>query len=349
MDSRAVVFLEVMAAIAIVGVLSFLIFVVSRTAMRTSGGGRAAGYRPHWYEFLLAAVLLVAAGVLLLWRFLPATGAAWDDRGRALTFLVIMLVIAGGGLLVFLLTMFVRVARDKAAPAPVPAATRAAEPEAVASHETPSAIRLLGILGFAVAFLILNWAHATAAQSHAMMLNLIYPAGLVVALVMMFDKASRAWNVKGPGETLREWLYCNAFLVLYLIGYLNLWGAGIAEGYGGMFWDLAHVVLFLLVLWIVDRKTTRLRFLLAHAYLIALPVLLTIWQAQMGLVTPEGVSWWQTIWPFFFLAIIFFVLELIILIAATETSGQGAATCKDAVFLILYVILLIGARPEAVA
>jgi hypothetical protein len=355
-DSRAVVFLEVMAAIAIIGVVSFLIFLVSRQAMRAQGGGRPTGYQPQWYEFLLAAVLVAVVALLLLWQFLPGSDAAWGEDGRAMTFFVVMLIIGGAGLIIFLLTMFLRVTRqgpDTAQPAgaAVDAAPRAAAlaPEVKASHETPSAVRLLGLLGFAVAFLILNWAHVPVAQQHAMMLNLIYPAGLVVALVMMFDKASRAWNVKLPGETLREWLFCNAFLVLYLIGYLNLLNATVTETYGGMFWDFLHVVLFLVVLWIVDRKTTRLRFLLAHAYLIALPILLSIWQAQMGLETPEGISWWETIWPFFFLAVIFFVLELIILIASTETSGQGGGTAKDVVFLILYVILLIAARPEAVA
>lgn len=352
MDSRAVVFLEVMAAIAVVGVVSFLIFLVSRQAMRAPGSGRAAGYRPQWYELALAAAALAIVAILLLWRFLPASETAWDESGRALTFFVIMLIIAGGGLAIFLLTMILRVARERpetpaaASPDPVAAAPRQ---EARASRETPPATRLLGLLGLAVAFLILNWAHVPAVQGHAMMLNLIYPAGLAVALVMLFDKASRAWAVKGPGETLREWLFCNLILVLYLIGYLNLMDATVTEGYGGMFWDLLNVVLFLLVLWVVDRKTTRLRFLLAHAYLIALPILLLIWQTQMGVPADAEVSWWETVWPFFFLGLVFFVLELIILIAATETSGQGAGTFKDVVFLILYVILLIAARPEAVA
>ena len=349
MDSRAVVFLEVMAAIAVVGVVSFLIFLVSRQAMRASGAGRTAGYRPHWYELVLAALVLAVIAIVLLWRFLPDSGAAWGQDGRALTFFIIMVIIAGGGLAIFLLTMVLRSVRERSEQPAAAAPRDAPAPAAEARFETPSATRLFGLIGVAVGFLVLNWAHVPVAQSQAMMLNLIYPAGLAVALVMLFDKASRAWNVKGPGETLREWLYCNLFLVLYLIGYLNLMGAAIGESYGGLFWDMAHVVAFLLVLWIIDRKTTRLRFLLAHAYLIALPILLLIWQAQMGVAAPEGISWWQTIWPFFFLGIVFFVLELILLIAATETSGQGAATTKDVVFLILYVILLIAARPEAVA
>ena len=344
MDSRAVVFLEVMAAIAVVGVVSFLIFLVSRQAMRSPGAQRAAGYRPHWYELVLAAIVLAIVAIVLLWRFLPGSDPGWDADGRALTFFVIMLIIAGGGLAIFLLTMVIRIARSRAEAAPV--LTRAdPKPEVKANLETPSSTRLVGLLAFAVIFLVLNWAHVPVAQQYTMMLNLIYPAGLVIALVMLFDKASRAWNIKGPGETGREWIFCNLFLLLYLIGYLNLMGAEVTETYGGMFWDTLNVVLFLLVLWVLDRKASGLRFLLAHAYLIALPLLLLIWQVQMGVETPEGISWWETVWPFFFLAIIFFVLELIILIA----GAKGAGTAKDVVFFILTIIVLIAARPEAVA
>lgn len=343
-----------MAAIAIVGVVSFLIFLVSRQAMR-AGGGRTQRYQPQWYELLLAAVLLLVVVVLLLWHFLPWAGADWGGEGRSMTFSVIMLIIGGGGLAVFLLTMFWRIAQRRAeAPA---AGTRAAPeaaapaPEVKARHEAPSAMRLLGILGIGLGFLILNWAHVPLDQQKTMMLNLVYPAGLIVALVMLFDKASRTWNVKLPGETLREWLHCNAFVFLYLIAYLNLLGAPEVEGYGGMFWDFLNVAAFLLMVWIIDRKTSRLRFLLSHAYLMALPILLLVWQMQMGIERPEGVEigWWETVWPFFFLALIGFVVELIILIANRDSDAQGAGTAKDVVFLILYVILLLIARPEAVA
>ena len=98
-----------------------------------------------------------------------------------------------------------------------------------------------------------------------------------------------------------------------------------------------------------DRKASRLRFLLIHAWLIALPLLLLIWRSQMGIEAPEDISWWDTVWPFFFLALVFFVVELIILIATDEGGETGIGTFKDVVFLVIYVILLISARPEAVA
>lgn len=340
-----------MVAIVILGIVAFLILLVSHQGMRAGGTGRAATYRPQWYEVLLGAGVLAVAAGILLWQFPPWSGGAAAE-GRSTTFFVIMLIAAGAGVVVFVLAMLWRLMRDRdaepepgtvAAPAPAEATPRQ---EAKAAHHAPSGIRLLGLVAFGIGFLMLNWSHVPVDQQKQMMLNLIYPAGLIVALVMMFDKASRAWDVKAPGEGVREWLFLNIFMFLYLLGYLNLLGAQAGQGYGGMFWDFLHVAMFLLILWIVDRTTTRLRFLIAHAWLIALPVLLLIWQAQMGVPAVEGVGWWQTIWPFFFLGIVFFVVELIVLIAG---GGAGAGTAKDLVFLVLYVILLIAARPEAVA
>ena len=37
------------------------------------------------------------------------------------------------------------------------------------------------------------------------MVHLIYPAALGVALVLLFDKATRGWSAKGGGDTAREW------------------------------------------------------------------------------------------------------------------------------------------------
>ena len=352
MDDRAIAFLEVMAAIAVVGVVSFLIFLVTRHALRAPSGQRTS-YQPQWYELLLAAVFLTAIAVVALIYFLPGAGDAWGEDGRATTFFVVMMIVGGGALAVFILTMLWRLSRtsdtaEKAA-FQIPAAAPTAAPEAKATHQTPSALRLVGLLGFALVFLIFNWSHVALEQRHALMLNLIYPAGLVIALVMLFDKASRAWDIKTPGESAREWLYANAFLVLYVLGYLNLLNVADTTAYAGMLWDMVHVAAFLLVLWVSDRKTSRLRFLLIHAWLIALPILLLIWRSQMGIETPEGTGWWDTIWPFFFLALAAFIIEMIIQIATDQDGGQGVSTFKDVVFLIVYVILLISAQPEAVA
>ena len=252
MDGRGVIFLQVMAGIAIVGVLSFLIFLISRQAIRASGAGRS-GYQPQWYELLLAAVVAAAALIVVLWQFLPGGEGAWDEGGRALTFFVIMLIVAGGALIVFLLTVFVRISRAKVEEAPRVRAKAEPVTAPLAKQETPSAGRLIGLLAFAVGFLVLNWAHVPTAQQMQLMTTLIYPAGLVVALVFLFDKASRAWDIKRAGEPAREWVWVNLLLFLYVLGYLNLLDAAGAEEYGGLFWDMIHVVGLLLMIWVLDR------------------------------------------------------------------------------------------------
>ena len=341
-----------MAGLAIIGVVSFLIFLVSRQALRSTPDASST-FQPRWYEILLAAAFLLVVAIVSLWQFLPGSDEAWGTDGRATTFFVIMMIVAGGALAIFLVSLFWRISRSDGAEARAGPAAKTTQTEVaqqpLAKHQTPSAVRLIGLLGFAVAFLILNWAHVPPEQRHAMMLTLIYPAGLILALVMLLDKASRAWDIKRPGETTREWLYANALMVLYVIAYLNLMGVGDPAAYGGMFWDMVHVAGFLLVVWILDRKTSRLRFLLIHAWLIALPILLLVWRSQMGMEAVEDISWWDTIWPFFFLALVFFVVELIILIATDEGGDTGIGTFKDVVFLLIYLILLISARPEAVA
>ena len=113
--------------------------------------------------------------------------------------------------------------------------------------------------------------------------------------------------------------------------------------------DLLNVLVFLVIFWVLDRKVTRLRFLLTYAYLIALPIALLIWQTVQGVEVPADIAWWETIWPFFSLAIIFFVLEIIVLIITKESRSQSVAIAKDLLFLVLYVICLIAAIPEAAA
>jgi hypothetical protein len=359
-DSKSIAFLEVMIALGVIGILAFLIFLISRFAMQNRANavnGKPARYTPQWYEFLLAAIVVLVAAILFLWQFPPGGRADWGEDSRSMTFFVIMMIIGGAGILVFLLTVFWRISQrpkeqidDSGIVASATAEEPAAAPEpAKARHESPSAVRLLGLLGFIVSFLILNWVYVPKPDQFALMLNLVYPAGLVVALVMLFDKANRAWNIKLPGESIREWFYLDAILFLYILGYLNLRQSGVGEAYAALFWDIVNVVGFLFIYWIIDRKTTRLRFLLVHVYFVALPILLLIWRSIQDIKIPDDISWWSTIWPFFSLAVVFFVLEFIILIINRDSESQTVGVVKDVVFLILYVILLLAARPEVAA
>ena len=128
----------------------------------------------------------------------------------------------------------------------------------------------------------------------------------------MFDKATRAWSIKAKGEPFREWVFCDAAVFLVFLGFLNLIQYAAAESYSALFWDLLNLVLFFFVFWLVDRKVTRYRFLVAYGYFFAAPILLYIWQwvhAVEDIV--ETVAWWSSVWPFVVLAIVFMVIEII--------------------------------------
>lgn len=361
MDSRSVAFLEIMAAIAVVGVLAFLIYLIASYTRRsrqspTSRTGSVA--EAHWVELVLGLIVLVTAVALLAWQLFPGallrpaeTGAETDPR--SLTFFIVMLAVVGIGVVGFVVFLFARSAenapRDTAGHGSAVQALQSDAAHAVSARtiETPSATRLVGLLLLGAAFLLLNWVYVEKAQQFALMLYLFYPAGFAVALVLLFDKATRGWSVKTPAESAREWIFCDALLVLLILGFLNLHGSNAGETYASLFWDFLHIALFFFIFWLLDRKVTRYRFLVAYGYLIVLPILLLIWEVIQEVPVPEELSWWSTIWPFFSLAVVFFVLEIITLIAAKETDNQTIPIAKDVAFFVIYAILLIIAIPEA--
>lgn len=347
MDSRSLAFVEAMIGIGIVGLLAFAIFFVARLARGEAD--EAAG--PRWIALTLAVVLLVGVVAVAAWQAAPLIGLSeesgdWRGQSRTLVFLLIMLAVAVVGLLAFVIFLLSRAGR------PAPAA-RVAEPVSDgAAVETGSGARILGLLLLGLAFLMLNWIYVTPALQYQMMLHLVYPASLGVALVLLFDKATRSWSVKGPAATLREWLFCDALIFLLFLAFLNLLDSAGGDGYGAMICDFAFIVAFFLIFWVVDRSTTRVRFLLAYAFLVLAPILLLIWRGLQAV--PEAAdapeiaepSWWGTVWPVFTLAVLFFLLEIVALFTARDSNKQLVPAIKDAVFLALYAILLIVAVPE---
>ena len=209
-------------------------------------------------------------------------------------------------------------------------------------------MRLLGLALLAVLFLVTAWVHTPPPLAFALVANLLYPASFALTLVLLFDKASRSWAVKGGAVSFREWLHCDAFAILLVLGYLNLVSNADPEGYTALFWDALHVALFVLALWLVDRKFTRLRWLAGLAYLTLLPVLLWIWRFTLGIEAPEDLSWWSTPWPFIVLGLVACAIEIIVLAAAGQgEDGRGDGTAghivKDALFFVLYGGLLVAA------
>jgi uncharacterized membrane protein len=348
MDSRATVFVGVMIGLVLIAALAFAVLMVARRVRPP--GSETADRRgrtdaPPPLAIILAIAGLLAVAAVLVWQ-LPeimgqrAAGPGWTWESRETGFLIAMLVLAVVALIAFVVIMFVRLDRAPrntvASQEPVPGEN--------AEIATPSGARLLGLFGLAVAILLLCWIYLPADRQYALMLHLVYPATFAVALVLLFDKATRNWSGKPASDSVREWLLCDLFIFVLVLGYLNLEGYAEPDKYQSALWDILHVALFFAVFWMVDRNRTRLRFLVGYAYLIALPVLLLVWRAtQGGPAASDGGSWWETIWPFFFVAIIFFALEVVSVVAARNNRSIG--TVKDAIFVALYAILLINAIP----
>ena len=351
METQPLTFILVMAALALIGVVVFVIYLVVRNKEGLSvatmpGSEPSSGQR--WFEYLLAVLALVGlvVAVIVVIAFLYPSGieleTAWRGETRSMVFLVAMLVVGLGALVAFVIGMFAR--RRMGVPA---TGTRGGSASSVPDPvETPAGTRLLGLLVLAVAFLVLNWVYVDTIGQYRLMAGLVYPAVLGVALVLLFDKATRAWSIKAKGEPFREWVFCDAAVFLVFLGFLNLIQFAVAESYNALFWDLLNLVLFFFVFWLVDRKVTRYRFLIAYAYFVLAPILLYIWQLVHTVEdVVETVAWWSSVWPFVILAIIFMVIEIIALIATRGSQRQAGGAVRDTVFIALYGILLLGAAP----
>jgi len=336
-----------MAVIAVIGVLAFLIGWLVRMPQgqhAPAGGAAAVGQSPRWYEFALALLLLAAIAAFLIW--LISSGQQWvwgetffDWRSdpRAIAFAAIMIGIGVVGLAVSLAYTVVQSSQPIAAPRAKDAAL--AESAAVpAAAPAASPLRLLGLIALVVAIVLLCWIALPRADQFGLLTQLIYPASVGLALVLVFDKATRTWGAKRGAETFREWLFCDLFAFLLVLAFLNLRSLGKPDTYAASFWDILNLVLWFAAFWSVDRGVARGRFLAGYGYLVIAPLLLLIWQAVTG--TPAPASWWGTVWPFLILGAVFFVLEAITLVASSG-ERQTLAAVKDTLFLFLYAVLLI--------
>ena len=349
MDARSTAFLEIMIGIAVVGLLAFLVLLLAgRIRMATSAGARQLNIR--WPQIVLALVLLVAVALIVVWQFPPLDGdpaqakaGRWRSDPDALAFFIVMLAVAGGAVLIFLATLVIRAHPRLTAP---PAdEEEAADATAPATVEAPSAARLFGLLLPVVAILLLCWIALKPEQQYAIVLYLLYPASFAVALVMLFDKATRSWSAKTGGESFREWLLCDLLVFFLILGFLNLLDSRAGAKYEALIWDMLHLAAFFLVFWLLDRRLTRFRFLAGYLYFMLLPILLLIWRAVQGVPAAKDPSWWDTIWPLFSLGAIFFVLELITVIASSDREKQAVPAIKDGLYVILVGIALIAAVP----
>jgi hypothetical protein len=336
-----------MIVVAVVGVLAFLIGLLARVPQRQQAAASGAGQpaqSPRWYEFTLALILLAAIAAFAVWIISSHRQWVWGESiedwrsdTRAIVFAAVMVALGVVGLAVSLAYTLVQSSRPPATRRPMEIAAETASASA-AAVSTPSPLRVVGLLVLVLAVLLLCWIDLSATQQYELLLQLIYPASLGVALVLIFDKATRVWGTKGGAETAREWVWCDLLIFLLLVAFLNLRSVPKPEAYAASFWDILNVVLFFAAFWIVDRTAARSRFLVGYGYLVILPLLLFIWQAVQGVAA--AASWWASVWPFLILAGSFFILEVVTLVSSTG-ERQTLPAVKDAVFVVIYAILLI--------
>ncbi len=335
-----------MIVIAVIGVLAFLIGLLVRSPQGqqagASGSGRPAQW-PRWYEFTLALMLLAAIAAFAIW--LISSGGKWmwgesigDWRSdtRGVVFAAVMVGIGVVGLVVSFIYTLLQSSRPPSK-RPMEARSETA-PKSAATAATPAPLRIIGLLALALAVLLLCWIALSHAEQYGLIAQLIYPASLGVALVLIIDKATRAWGTKGGAETAREWLLCDLLIFLLVVAFLNLRSVAKPDAYASSFWDIVNVILFFAAFWLIDRTSSRSRFLIGYGYLIVLPLLLLIWDTVQGIAT--SASWWASMWPFLIVAVVFFVLEVVTLVSSTA-ERQTLPAIKDALFVVIYAVLLI--------
>lgn len=350
MEQRATIFVEAMIVFVIIGVLAFLIGLIIRAPQRqraAASGADQPDQSPRWYEFALALILLAAIAAFAIWLISSSTHWVWGETiedwrsdNRATAFAAVMVALAAIGLIVSLIYALVQSSQREALPRRAGTATSAepAAATAAVAPPAPSPLRMLGLLLLVIAILLLCWIALAPATQYGLMAQLIYPASLAVALVLLFDKATRTWGIKPGAKSAREWLLGDLLVFLLVLAFLNLRSVPTPEAYSGSFWDLLNIVLFFIAFWVIDRTAMRGRFLLGYGYLVVLPLLLLIWQSVLGVAAPA--SWWASIWPFLILSGVFFILEVVTLMASSG-ERQTLPAVKDAVFVVLYAVLLI--------
>ena len=344
MSTIGIVALVVLAVVA--AALVIVAAVRLGRARRPSPGEAAARKRPSWYEILLAVVLLLALAILAISFAVEVTsgGSAsegWRSGARSDLFLGVMLAVAALALLFLVAFLLARLPATGTTPPKSEAGAVQAE-----TVRDPAGSRLVGLLLVAVGILLVGWVYLSPAARADLMAQVLYPATIAVAIVLLFDKATRSWTPKTPTEGFREWLLCDLILIALVLGFLNLKQLEGRDAYGGFFWDMVHIAAFFVVFWCLDRTSMRGRFLVGFGYLTLLPLLLVLWRWVQEIEAPAETAWWSTVWPVFFLALVFFVLEIISLLVLRDNRGHIVPAVKDTLFVVLYAIILIVGVPS---
>ena len=334
-----------MVVFAVIGVLAFLIGLLVRAPQRQqAAASNQLVSGPRWYELTLALVLLAVIAAFAVWLISNGGQWAWGDAigdwradTRGVLFAAIMVGIAVVGLVVSLIFALLQ-SSEPTSRRPAEATAQTVTANAAADATPAPLLRAVGVVALVLSILLLCWVALPAAERYLLMAQLIYPAALGVALVLILDKATRRWSTNDGAGAAREWLFCDLLIFLLVLAFLNLHGVAKPETYAASFFDILNIVLFFIAFWLIDRTTARSRFLVGYGYLIVLPLLLLIWDTLQG--TAETASWWGSLWPFLILAVVFFALEAVTLISSTG-ERQTLPAVKDAVFVLAYAVLLV--------
>ena len=341
-------------ALVILAVVAAALVVVAAVrlgrARRPAPGEASARKRPRWYEILLAVVLLLVLVVLAVsFAVEVASGGSasegWRSGVRSSLFLGVMLAVAALALLFLAAFLLARLPAAGTAP-PASEAGAVQVGTAAGTVRDPAGSRLVGLLLLAIGILVVGWVYLDPASRADLMARVLYPAAVAVGIVLLFDKATRSWTPKTPAEGFREWLLCDLILIALVLGFLNLEQLEGRDAYGGFLWDMVHIAAFFLVFWCLDRTSMRGRFLVGFGYLTLLPLLLVLWRWVQEIEAPAETAWWSTVWPVFFLALAFFVLEIISLLVLRDNRGHVVPAVKDTLFVALYAIFLIVGVPS---
>ena len=348
--AQSIAFVFVMGGVAVIAVLAFIAYLLMRQpnsrAPATDDVARE-GKRLLWMEYLLAIVVLlvvVVGGITLVIQTYPEAGAVqfgWRADSRSHVFLTIMGVSVVVALLAFVIGVFVRWPKKPR----IDSVSKRGIDDPTSTTETSAGAGILGLLCLFVALLLLNWVAVERVDQYRLILHLLYPATLGVALVLLFDKATRDWSIKQPGEALREWVFCDLMVFFLFLAFLNVVRHGDGDTYSALFWDVVNIVAFFLVFWVLDRKVTRYRFLVGYVYFTLVPLLLLIWRTVQGHEVLAESSWWESVWPFFLVGLIFALIEVMVLIGTRSSGRQGAGGVRDVLFVVIYGMLLLSVAP----
>ena len=348
--AQSIAFVFVMGGVAVIAVLAFIAYLLMRqpnSRARATDDVAREGKRLLWMEYLLAIVVLlvvVVGGITLVIQTYPEAGAVqsgWRVDSRSHVFLTIMGVSVVVALLAFVIGVFVRWPKKPR----IDSVSKRGIDDPASATETSAGAGILGLLCLFVALLLLNWVAVERVDQYRLILHLLYPATLGVALVLLFDKATRDWSIKQPGEALREWVFCDLMVFFLFLAFLNVVRHGDGDTYSALFWDVVNIVAFFLVFWVLDRRVTRYRFLVGYVYFTLVPLLLLIWRTVQGHEVLAESSWWESVWPFFLVGLIFALIEVMVLIGTRSSGRQGAGGVRDVLFVVIYGMLLLSVAP----